>query len=382
MSTSLHIENLPTPSLLLDEKKLEQNIKRLSGHIGSLGGILRPHVKTHKSIDVTRKLLQGGNMQGITVSTLREADYFFDNGINDILYAVGIAPNKLDHAQALIEAGCDLKIILDSPEAAQRVATEGRKRGVTFNVLVELDTDGHRSGLSPEGDELLATANTLHNSQNTVLLGVMTHAGESYHCNTPQALSTIARQERDLSLLAASRLRNAGLPCPVVSIGSTPTAFAIDDLRGITEVRAGVYTFFDLVMCGIGVCTIDEIAVSVLSSVIGFQHEKNWIITDSGWMAMSRDRGTARQAIDYGYGLVKDIDGRAVSDMIVSNANQEHGIISRRVPGHDQIPADVNIGSLIRILPNHACSTASQYSKYYVIRDNNVIAEWPRINGW
>lgn len=109
-------------------------------------------------------------------------------------------------------------------------------------------------------------------------------------------------QERSRSVRAAERLRAAGLPCPEVTIGSTPTALSFENLDGITEVRAGVYVLFDLVMHNVGVCSLSEIALSVLTTVIGHQEEKGWAIVDAGWVAMSRDRGTQWLGKDFGYG--------------------------------------------------------------------------------
>src|SRR5690606_16930690 len=113
---------------------------------------------------------------------------------------------------------------------------------------------------------------------------------------------------------------------------STPTAHFAENLEGVTEVRAGVYAFFDLVMAGLGVCTLNDIALSVLATVIGHQHDRGWIMVDAGWMAMSRDRGTASQQIDQGYGVVCDLQGKPFGDLIMTQANQEHGILALR-PG-------------------------------------------------
>ena len=129
------------------------------------------------------------------------------------------------------------------------------------------------------------------------------------------------------------------------------------DLDGVTEVRAGVFMFFDLVMAGIGVCRIDDIALSVLATVIGHQQDKGWTIVDAGWMAMSRDRGTARLAVDQGYGLVCDLAGEPIPDLIMIDANQEHGILAAR-PGAQPSPPKLPVGARLRILPNHACATA------------------------
>ncbi|MEM6543721.1 MAG: alanine racemase [Pseudomonadota bacterium] len=372
---------MTTPALLLDRDKLRANAARLSTHIGGLGGLIRPHVKTHKSINVTRDIIAAGHVRGITVSTLKEAEYFFDHGLRDVFYAVGISPNKFPQARDLISKGLDLKVTLDTPEMARMLADYGSEEGVMFPVLVELDTDGHRSGTNPEGEELLAIGEILHKSPGVELRGVMTHAGESYHCRSDESLLALARQERDRSVVAAERLRALGYPCPIVSIGSTPTALRIDDLTGVTEVRAGVYSTFDLVMAGVGVCSIDDIALSVLVTVTGYQKEKQWIISDGGWMAMSRDRGTANQEKDYGYGAVVDIDGNPLP-LIMSGANQEHGVISPAEQGQSIDFSNYPLGSQLRILPNHACATAAQFREINVLENGILTESWSRAGGW
>jgi D-serine deaminase-like pyridoxal phosphate-dependent protein len=211
---------------------------------------------------------------------------------------------------------------------------------------------------------------------------VLTHAGSSYDCRGAERLRAMAEQERAAIVLAADRVRAAGHGCPVVSVGSTPTALAADNLRGVTELRAGVFVFFDLVMAGLGVCAIDDIALSVLATVIGHQREKGWTLLDAGWMAMSRDRGTASQELDQGYGLVCDVDGRPLEDCILVGANQEHGIMARR-PGSSAGDLFLPVGTQLRILPNHACSTAAQYPEYQVVGpEREVRATWPRFSGW
>ena len=153
-------------------------------------------------------------------------------------------------------------------------------------------------------------------------------------------------------------------------------------MDGVTEVRAGVYMFFDLVMAGIGVCKLEDIALSVLTSVIGHQSDRNWIITDAGWMALSRDRGTATQRVDQGYGVVCDLAGRPIDDLIVVATNQEHGIVSSRSGGAMELER-FPVGTLLRILPNHACATAAQHDRYHVIAGEPVVeTTWPRFSGW
>ncbi|HUK99747.1 MAG TPA: DSD1 family PLP-dependent enzyme [Nitrospirota bacterium] len=377
----MDLSELETPLLILDKRKLETNISTMRDHMVQLGIPMRPHGKTAKCFDIVRLALKG-QPGGITVSTLKEAEYYFEHGITDIIYAVGIAPIKLEHVAKLRKRGADISIILDTVEQAKIAAVYGRKFGTVFPALIEIDSDGHRSGVRPGDPLLIEIGQTLQSESGVELKGVLTHAGGSYNSKTKEDIQNFAIQERKAATSCAQQLRNRGLPCPIVSIGSTPTVNFDEDLLGVTEVRAGVYMFYDLVMAGLGVCSFDDIALSVLASVIGYQKKKGWIITDAGWMALSRDRGTANQALDQGYGLVCHTDGRPRTDYIVGAVNQEHGIIHKRDGGKINFE-DYPIGSTLRILPNHACATAAMHDKYYVINGSTeVITTWHRINGW
>jgi len=248
-------------------------------------------------------------------------------------------------------------------------------------VLIEIDADGHRAGVAPDdAGTLIAIAQAL--TGGAELRGVMTHGGGSYDEPGEAAHVAAAEQERAGVVSAAEILWAAGLPCPVVSVGSTPTAYAARDLTGVTEVRAGVYMFGDLVQVGLGVIDVEEIALSVLASVIGHQRDKGWILVDAGWAALSRDRGTASQKVDQGYGLVCAADGTPWPGVIVESVNQEHGIIAVRAGSGATLP-NLAVGAQVRILPNHACATATQHDRYHVLgADGAVEAVWPRFGGW
>lgn len=363
------LATLDTPCLIVDRDKVEANAARLKARLEKLGVPLRLHVKTAKSLEAAALVL-GGKKDPITVSTLKEAEQFFAGGYRDILYAVGFAPGKLARAKALQARGCNLTLLTDSIDTARAISG--------FPVAIEVDTDGHRAGIKPDGESLIPVARALRESGNTVA-GVLTHAGASYDCNTPESLRAMAEQERSGAVRAAQRLRDAGFEAPMVSVGSTPTAHFAERLDGVTEVRAGVFVFFDLVMAGIGVCKVEDIALSVLAPVIGHQKEKNWILIDAGWMALSRDRGTAKQRVDQGYGLVCDADGKPIPDLIVSDTNQEHGLVSRRDGG--AVP-DLPVGTLLRVLPNHACATGAQHDGYNVLSRSGALTTWGRFGGW
>ncbi|WP_311767172.1 DSD1 family PLP-dependent enzyme [Burkholderia cepacia] len=373
-------QTLNTPAALIDVGRMRHNIGRMQAHLDALGVRFRPHVKTTKCTHVVDAQIAAG-AQGVTVSTLKEAEQFFAHGIRDIVYAVGMVPAKLGQALALRRQGCDLKLVTDSLPAAHAIAEFGRAHGERFEVWIEVDVDGHRSGIPPDAGLLIDVGRALVDG-GLVLGGVLAHAGSSYEYSTPEALAAIAEQERSRTVRAAERLRAAGLPCPVVSIGSTPTALAARHLDGVTEVRAGVYVMFDLVMHNIGVCDLSDIALSVLTTVIGHQEEKGWAIVDAGWMAMSRDRGTQRQARDFGYGQVCTEHGDVLGDYVMSAANQEHGIVSRASAPDSGIAQRFPIGTRLRILPNHACATGAQHPEYQAIGDDGSAQAWPRFYGW
>lgn len=375
------LAELPTPALLLDRTRLERNAERMRAKVAQLGVQLRPHVKTSKSIDVLN-VLGGGADLPITVSTLAEARYFFERGVNDILYAVGIAPVKLPQVAELLASGCTLRILLDSVEAADAVQAFGAANGLAIEALIEIDSDGRRAGIAP-GDPLLPEiGRRLTSGPGARLAGVLTHAGGSYACRERAEFEAIAEQERAAAVAAADELRAAGFDFPIVSVGSTPTIHYARHLDGVTEARVGVYAFGDLVQAELGTCGIGDIAIGVLASVIGHSRAHGRVLIDAGFLALSRDRGTADMPVDWGYGAVCDpLSGELIEGAFVSGTNQEHGIVTARSgePDFARFP----VGSRALVLPNHACATAAAYDRYFVTDGSDRIVDiWKRVNGW
>lgn len=370
---------LDTPAALIDETRMTRNIQLMQARMDALGVRLRPHVKTSKSEAVMRRQLDAG-AQGVTVSTLQEAEACFALGITDVLYAVAIAPARLEQVRALRRRGCRLGILTDSLAGARAIVEAGQRHAEAFDVWLEIDCDGHRAGLQPDDPKLLQVAEVLRAGGMT-LVGVLTHAGSSYELHEAAALQALAEQERALCVAAAERLRGQGFACPQVSIGSTPTALSALDLTGVTEVRAGVYVFQDLVMLNVGICRADDLALSVLTTVIGHQPEKGWVLVDAGWMALSRDRGTQRQQRDFGYGQVCDLDGTWLEGALLSGANQEHGMISFAGGAPADLEQRFPVGSRLRVLPNHACATGGQFDHYHAVDTTGALTAWSRLHG-
>jgi D-serine deaminase-like pyridoxal phosphate-dependent protein len=326
---------------------------------------LRPHMKTAKSIEVAR-LATAGQPGGITVSTLAEAEYFAGHSIADILYAVGITPQKLDQVAKLNSAGSSVIVLTDDADTASAIAAHPTPP----RALIEVDCGEARGGVTPDDDMLLTIAERLGGN----LAGVMTHAGHSYAGRSLADMVAIAETERAGVVRAAERLRAAGYAAPIVSMGSSPTALHAETLAGVSEVRAGVYMFGDLFQAEIGTHSLDDIALTVLTSVIGRRPGR--LLVDAGGLALSKDRSTEAAPKDYGFGLALDIKGkRSFGDAIVRRAYQEHGVI-------EQAPA-LQVGAKLRIAPNHTCMTAGAHDRYYVVDGGDeVVATWTRVNGW
>ena len=368
----MRLDDLPTPCLVLDRRILQRNLRVMAGALARHGVGLRPHMKTAKSIDVAR-LATAGQPGGITVSTLAEAEYFVGHGLFDMIYAVGITPQKLAEVAKLNVAGADVAVITDDAEMAAMIAASPvRVRG-----LIEIDTGEGRGGLPPD----IASIHHVAAALGASMAGVLTHAGQSYSARSPAQLAVIAEAEHRGIVEAATGLRDAGFNVPIVSLGSTPTALHAQQLTGVTEVRAGVYMFGDLFQMQIGSNGLDGIALTVLTSVIGRRPAENRLLIDAGGIALSKDRSTLAAPIDYHYGLALDVAGAAsLGGAVVRQAYQEHGVLD--CDPSQPFPA-LPIGGKLRIAPNHACMTAAAHDRYYVVDGGEeIVAIWTRVNGW
>ena len=374
------IDNLNTPCLILDKEILKNNCNSVLRRCKDLEVSLRPHVKTPKCIEVV-KIALNNHTGPITVSTLQEAEYFASSKFKDILYAVGIVPSKLPRiAKMQEEHGCIIQVILDSVEMAKAVADYAKLNKVNLEILIEIDSGEGRSGLKPYDKKLNEISSILKEQSETQLMGVMTHAGHSYNSNNPKAISEIANKEKEYILNAANKLKKLGNSCPVVSLGSSPTMIFGTNFDGISEVRCGVYMFWDLAQASRKVCKIEDIAVTVLASVINHNYQDKRIIIDAGALALSKDISANKFMPKAGYGLVCDKNTAIpFPNLYISEVHQEHGTINiTNEKWFEHLP----IGSLVRIKPNHSCLTCAGHEKYNVLEHNYITELWNRINGW
>ena len=375
-----NLEELDTPCLILDKSLLEKNCFKARKKCLELNTTLRPHVKTPKSIEIAKIALD--NQKGpITVSTLNEAEYFASAGFKDILYAVCIIPKKLKRLNFIQQKySCMIRMVIDSVFVAQEILNYSKLHNANFEILIEIDCGEGRSGLFHQDQKIRDISRVFAENDQTNLIGVLTHAGHSYSTKDKNEILSISNIERAEALASIKNFSNFNKISPVISVGSTPTMFLASNLNGISEIRAGIYMFWDLAQASRGICKIEEIAISVLASVIGHNHQRKRIIIDAGSLALSKDVSANNFMKEAGYGLVCNPDtGIPFDGLNVSEVHQEHGSIDlETIDWFDNFP----IGSLVRILPNHACLTCAAHEKYNVLENEQITESWSRTNGW
>ena len=365
---------METPYLQLNKSRLVNNLDRMQASANRKQVRLRPHLKTAKSIDVADMALKRG-AEGVTVSTLLEAEYFADQGVKDIIYAVGMTPDKLGRVGRLIHRGIDLKIITDNLVVAEAIAECSREQNMRLPTLIELDCGDHRAGLSDQDEALISVAQKLNEAD--CYEGVLTHAGHSYGVSGAEEIAKIAHLEAECARQAVGRLAEAGIVSEIVSVGSTPTALADVDLTDVTEMRAGVYVFYDIDQYSRGVCDFQDLALMVVASVIGHNRQAGKILLDAGGLALSKDRSADHFAPDAGYGFLCDPrTGERLGNLAVNAVSQEHGHVSI---SDEEDYLKLPIGSKVGVFPIHACMTAAAYDQYHLLGSDEV---WKRVNGW
>jgi D-serine deaminase-like pyridoxal phosphate-dependent protein len=370
------ISALSTPALILDRATLVRNLERMRGRLAQFAVPLRPHLKTAKSAEIWRMSVDG-QPGGIAVQTLAEAEYFAARGCTDILYVVSAVGSKLARLARLQHAGAKVTIICDSFDAAASIQAASVRLGTSFPVLIEIDADGTRGGIPLEDPNLVPLARELARGPGTSLEGVLCHAGSVYGATSLQDIVLTAEIERVAAVTAAKHIRAVGLPCATVSVGSSPSATLGQSFEGVTEVRAGVYMFNDLSLVEFGLCERADIAMTVLSTVIAHNRAAGKIIIDAGALALSKDLGFTDRTQPH-YGELVHASSRQALGLQVDAMSQEHGMINAGPVDFDRLP----IGSLVQILPNHACITAAGFTEYAVIDRDTVTEVWDRCAGW
>lgn len=357
------LSELATPALLVDRHRLQANVSETAETLLSAGLTMRPHWKTSKSLEVAQLQLDAG-ARGLTCSTPAEVAALSGAGVRNLLWAhLPVGRHKVAFA---VEAAAryGLTVALDSVEAGTPLADAAAEAGVVVPFLLEVDSGQHRNGVDP--DRAVDTAQRLAALKGLRLDGVMTHEGQlSAHGPHRDALEDEGRAVGGLMADVATRLRDAGLPCDTVSVGSTPGLTSAPYGAGVTEARPGTYVYYDANQIRLGSTTLDRCALTVLTRVVSRQRD-GIAITDAGLKAMSSDSVSP----DIGVGLVCDVTMSAMDEVRFTNGNEEHGFLT------GDGAADLAAGDLLRIVPNHACGTVNMWSRVLVLEDDATVDEW------
>ena len=374
MPRRLRVGDLPTPALLLDLDVLEKNLARMADRARTLGVHLRPHVKTHKCVEIGRMQAERG-ARGFTVATLPEAHAFADAGFGDLTWAFPLVLGRLGEVIALARR-ITFRVLLDSAEALAALGAAARAAGVEVHAWLEVDSGHHRSGVDPDAPHSLELARRLAGERGVKFDGLLTHAGHSYHARTRAERAAIAEQERAAMVGFGARLAREGLAVPGISVGSTPAMSAVERLDGVTEVRPGNYAFYDFMQLANGVCAAEDCAVTVLSSVVSHQVGAPHVVVDAGALTLSKDPGPHDPELARGLGpVLRGLEGAELEPRVeVRAVSQEHGMVGGGGPA--DVAGRFAVGDKIRILPNHSCLTAAMFDRYEVVRGGEVVDEW------
>ncbi|MFX1483799.1 MAG: alanine racemase [Promethearchaeota archaeon] len=365
--------DLITPSALIDLERMERNISSMAKRAKDGGVSLRPHIKTHKCIEIGRRQKKAG-AKGITVSTLGEASAFADSNFSDITYAVPLAPNKFESVRKISEK-TNLSVLVDHPFTSEKLGAFCKEEGFCLDVMVKIDCGYHRCGVDPDSPMAVSLVRRINGDPHLNFKGILTHAGHAYDATSIDEIKAIAKHEQNVMIKFAKTLsaESRELAPEVVSIGATPTTILADTIQeGITEIRPGNYVFFDYMQVALGTCEVSDCALTVLSRVISRNKER--IVIDAGATALSKDRGPIQFNPNPGYGrILKDYDGRILEDgVIISSLSQEHG----KLIVTDDTDLHLEYGDEVRILPNHSCLTANLFDSYNVVKGNSIVERW------
>ena len=353
------LDELPTPALVLDLARVDRNILRMATRCRALGVSLRPHLKTHKCLEVAdRQRAQGAH--GVTVSTLVEAQVFAEHGFDDITWAFPVILNRIPPARALAER-VTLRLFVDGPDALAALEREQ----FPFHVWLKIDCGYHRAGLDPAAPETLDLARRLAASPHLAFDGIATHSGHAYDAVGCVAIRKVAEAERRAVADFRSRLADEGIAV-AASVGSTPAMSCVERLDGVQEARPGNYVFYDASQVALGSCTTVDCGVTVLASVVSCQPHARHCVVDAGALALSKDAGHPGPVPSMGWIFDDYAAGTLREDARLTGLSQEHGKVS----------APLAVGERVRILPNHSCLTVACFDEYIVVEDDRIVDRW------
>ncbi|MCY3714731.1 MAG: alanine racemase [Gemmatimonadetes bacterium] len=364
------LNEVETPAVLIDETKLMGNLRAMQDLADRHGVALRPHIKTHKSLEIGRRQI-GLGASGVTVATVDEAQIFIEGGFESITVARPVvSPAKWDRLLSAAKAhGADVRVVTDSKEGIQVAGDRAVAQGQTVGLFLKIDVGLHRCGLLPEDSRIGNLARMIHDHANLAFRGILSHAGHAYGSKSRAEAAEVADAERCTMVAVRDALQSDGLPVPEVSVGATPAVLATDRFDGITEIRPGNYVFLDLLPVRVGVARVVDVSLTVLATVIS--RNEHYFVTDAGSKTLTSDTGVHGMTGNQGFGLAYPPTGFLEPDceMIVEKVSEEHGMVGRN-------GFDLAIGSKIRVVPVHSCPVAN-LARSYAVLTSDGLETWP-----
>jgi D-serine deaminase-like pyridoxal phosphate-dependent protein len=362
------LSEIDTPQMLLDKGRLQNNIQHISQLADAQNLKVRPHIKTHKCIEIFQ-LQQDAGAVGITASKTEEALTFIENGVKSVTVAYPlVVESKLDRLIAAAR-DVDLRLIVDSFAGVEVISRVATRHGKTVDIFLKIDVGLHRCGITEDNPRLVELAQAIDSASGLNLIGLLSHAGHVYGAPTADDVRNTAQEECQILNRVRGQLEDNGLQLSEVSVGSTPTVLASDTYDGITEIRPGNYVFMDRTPLRFSLIALDQIAFTVLATVVSANSD--YFIIDTGSKTLSTDQGAHGIAGMEGFGLAYPLDRfeEQSSEMIIAKLSEEHGFVVR---GDFDLP----IGAKVRVVPNHSCVVANLADTYAVVAGDKVVDGW------
>jgi len=364
------IMSVDTPRVLVDYDVLMSNIHMVHGYARRYHVDVRPHVKSHKSIDIAKIQLEEG-VTGFTAAKVDEAAVFFSTSAKSFTLAYPlIEQNKIHRIlSSTRQFNLEMNLIADSEEGYEAIALMCERLDVNVKIYIKIDVGFKRCGLPPEDPRILRIARKVLSNSHLEFAGLISHAGQVYRAKDIQEVINIAQNELKLLFRVRKFLLDYDIETRKISIGSTPTLLAGIDLQGVSEIRPGNYVFMDRITWKLGLIAPEQIALTVISTLVS--KNKNHFIIDAGSKVLSSDTGAHGSKLLEGYGLAYPAEKFLEENykMKIISLSEEHGFIARP-------DFDLPVGTKIRIIPNHACPVVNLADSLAVHSKNIINHVW------
>jgi len=372
----MKVEDILTPALIVVKSRVENNCKKMYESAARNQIQLRPHLKTSKCIEAA--LMQtAGTKRCMAVSTLIGAEKLFENGFDDVLYAVPLPLHRLDGCKKFAE-NFDFSVLVDNIEVAEALQNTVLKDNQKWSVFMKLNCENGRAGVDHDSEVAITLAKSLHGMSNIKFKGVYAHCGDTYDAKNVFEVQKVADKTSQLTLKFVEKLQSIDVDVECYGIGSTPScSHPTEDMMKLTEWHPGNYVFYDKMQERIGSCQESDIACYVISRVIGHYPSGDYMIIDCGWTALHGGGNCCGKSPASGYGTIF-----SHPELKITGMSQEHGIVK----SSKDLKIDFSkyrLGTLLKIYPDHSCATCSMHSSYYVVNDDDdVIDKWFPYRGW